>query len=252
MFSPHSTEPRPFQTLAPYLNTYLTQDAPDPTLPAPDTALPKASDMMKDADFCTDLLARVLPAFQAMSTRLRRRRRQAAGGKANHNRFSRRDLTLNWYTQDELRHRTIGGYCAQIGNDVRLAVRLACAAARAYQNHKECWQERHEGLAVALGRIWQAALSADFPSERVGEILLRWNLRKLWKDLFGPGVPMPQELRGHLAPLRVPRSQIELLTRQLEWERYHDVPTPPPFVRLLALRDRGRPFTSVLHVRWKF
>jgi hypothetical protein len=243
---PHPANGR-LQALKDFLRYYLLLDAPAGT-PAP-LAFEPLVDMdlgiLAQEGYVATVLSHALPAFLKMAERQRRRRKQSAGGWKRPNRYHSDDLEQPPANLGALRQQTSHALCLLLGDEMRRLLRLLRAAQLTYRRGAKCgwqgrewkraWHAQQRAAAEVLRRI--AHISARL-RERAGrwfaEQCVRWNLRRLWTELFGRNVPPTSEVWLWIFQIKLPPKVRVHIIRHLEVERINGRPIPPPFTRLMT------------------
>ncbi len=195
--------------------------------------------------YVSTLLCRVLPGFLAKGAELRRRHKAACGGWRHPNRFSLRDVPQAPADLDELRRASSARLCERLFEELRLLMRLLRATQRCYWKPVKDWPERAEWMRAWYDRhfaVVQVLLRIVHICARLrkrgtswyASECLRWQLRRLWEDLFGPNVPQTSAVCKWLLPQELPEEIEQIITIRLLWERERGQPVPSFFAELVA------------------
>ncbi|HEY7122921.1 MAG TPA: hypothetical protein VH540_03120 [Ktedonobacterales bacterium] len=255
---PHPANGR-LQAIKDFLRTYLLLDAPDGT-PAPLAFEPLVKmdlRMLGQEGYVATVFSHALPAFLQMMERQRRRRKQAAGGWRKPNCYSPRDLKQPLYDHVAMIGQSSYALCLALGDELRLLLRVLRAAQLTYRRGaKYDWKDRdwqrtwHAQQRAATETLLRIAHISARLRERAGrwfaEQCVRWNLRRLWKELFGANVPPTGEVWRWIFQIKLPPKVKLRILRRLVVERINGHPIPPPFERLMTpvMTWRRKPGTA--------
>jgi hypothetical protein len=254
---PHRRVKNALVALMTFLRGYLFLGAPAGTEP-----LPKRFPLLAgfaigpflNEGYVSTLLCRVLPGFLAKCAELCRRHKAACGGWRHPNLFSRRDVSQAPADLDELRRASSAWLCERLGEELRLLIRLIRATQRFYWKPVKEWPERgawmrewydrHRAVVLVLLRIVHicARLRKRGTPWYAAECL-RWQLRLVWVDLFGPNVPQTSGVCKWMQAQEVPEEIEQIITIRLLWERGHVLPS---FFEELVASWEGRIDSAIL------
>ncbi len=231
-----------------FLRGYLFLGAPAGTEPLPRQfpllAQLSAGPFLSEG-YVSTLLCRVLPGFLAKSANLRRRRKAACGGWRHPNLFSRCDVQQEPADLDELRRESSAQLCERLFAELRRLIRLLRATQRLYWKPVQDWPERaawlrewydrHFAVVQVLLRIVHicARLRKRGTPWYAAECL-RWQLRRLWEDLFGPHVPQTSAVCKWIQPQALPEEIEQIITIRLVWERERGLALPSFFDEMVT------------------
>ncbi len=195
--------------------------------------------------YVSTLLCRVLPGFLAKGAGQRRRHKPAAGGWRHPNVFAQRDVQQAPANLDELRRESSARLCERLGEELRLLIRLIRATQRYYwKPEKEWpgrgawmreWYARHHAVVLVLLRIVHiCARLRKRGTPWFAVECLRWQLRLVWEDIFGPNVPQTSAVCKWMQPQQLPDEIEQIITIRLLWERERGLPPPSFFVEMVA------------------
>jgi hypothetical protein len=248
-------DPTQFYSASEFLNTFLTLGAPDPTLELPATQPSFSHSLLGIPDLADTILARSFTGFVLTMQERCQQHRPLAGGWARPNHFRVADLrrparVVEW---PALEHRSLAEVCAQMGEELRLALRLARAAQLAYWR-KDSPAEQQRQAARGGSPRWEECLHALIGSMDTALRLywhlsrrggwwfaascLRWQLRVIWAEMFGPKVS-PEVVSKWISPLLITESQecqsVALLLR----ERHATGALPEPWEAVAERWEAG-------------
>ncbi len=255
MLTLDQSDPTQFASASEFLTSFLTLGAPDPTLALPATQPNFSHSLLGIPDMADTILARTFPAFLLTMQQRCHQHRPCAGGWARPNHFRVADLrrparVVEW---GALEHVPLAEVCAQMGEELRLALRLARAAQLAYwrkdspaeqqrQAARGCrprWEECRHALIGAMETVlrlywhlsrrggWWFAVSC-----------LRWQLRVVWAELFGPTASL-EAIEEWASPLLISESlECQSVARLLE-ERRRTGALPAPWEAVAQRWEAG-------------
>ncbi|HEY7126860.1 MAG TPA: hypothetical protein VH540_23180 [Ktedonobacterales bacterium] len=231
-----------------FLRGYLFLGAPAGTEPLP-TRFPLLAGIWSgpflSEGYVSTLLCRVLPGIFAKCIEQLRRHKAACGGWKHPNLFSQQDVQQEAADLDELRRASSAVLCARLFEDLRLLIRLIRATQRHYWKPVKEWPERaawlrewyarHRAVVLVLLRIVQicARLRRRGTPWFAAECL-RWQLRLVWADLFGPNVPQTSAVCKWILPQALPDEIEQIITIRLLWERERGLALPSFFEEMVA------------------
>lgn len=248
-------DPTQFASASEFLTSFLTLGAPDPTLELPTKQPSFSHSLLGIPDLADTILARTFTGFVLVMQERSQQHRPCAGGWARPNAFRVADLrrpprVVEWCV---LEHVPLAEVCAQMGEELRLALRLARAAQLAYwrkdapaEQQRQAarggvprWEACREALLLAM----DTALRLYWHLSRRGGwwfavSCLRWQLRVIWAELFGPKVSA-EAVQEWMSPVLITESQeCQSVARLLE-ERRTTGALPEPWEAVAARWEAG-------------
>jgi hypothetical protein len=149
-------DPTQFSSASEFLIRFLTLGAPDPTLPLPTTQPNFSHSLLGIPDLADTILARTFTGLVLTMQERRQQHRPCAGGWAHLNPFRVADLRREAREVAflALEQRLLAEVCAQMGEELRLGLRLARAAQLAYWR-KDSPHEQQRQAARGTGPRWE-------------------------------------------------------------------------------------------------
>ena len=245
---PYQQARKALLALLTFLRGYLFLGAPAGTEPLPKRfpllARFSAGPFLSEG-YVSTLLCRVLPGFVAKCSELRRRRKAAGGGWWHPNLFSPKDVPQAPADLEELRRESSALLCERLFEELRLLIRLIRATQRWYWKPVQEWPERAAWLREWYDRhfaVVQVLLRIVHICARLRQRgtpwyaaeCLRWQLRLLWGDLFGPNVPQTSAVCKWMQPQPLPEEIEQIIAIRLLWERERGLALPSLFEALVA------------------
>lgn len=247
---PPSARPRGLKALKAFLLTYLLWGAPD-GVPKPyrSWVLPRTLwGLFTSEGYVATVLCSALPGIIAKIVVQRLRRKAACGGWKHPNRFTKADLEQTAADLKVLSEMSSAALCDLLFVELRALIRLIRETQHEYWKQerrwwlREAWQEawraRHGALLAVLARIVHiCARLRERANARFAEQCLRWQLRLVWADLFGPNVPLNSAVCEWLLPLELEAKTASYIVERLKWELAQGYPIPECFAELLEAAD---------------
>lgn len=251
-----AADPTQFCSASAFVRGFLTLAAPDPALPLPAKRPSLSLSLLSVADLEQTILARSFTGFVETTQARRQKHRAAAGGWARPNQFRMADLrrparAVGALALEKL---SLAEVCAQLGEELRLGLRLARAGQLAYWRKDSAYEQRCQALRGG-GPLWEACEQALIHAleaalhlcwhlrQRVGwwfaASCLRWQLRMIWTELFGPKVLPPDAVREWLGPLLITEEQECLSVSKLLEERRTKGALPAPWEAVAQRWEAG-------------
>jgi hypothetical protein len=224
MLTLDQADPTQFSSASEFLTTFLTLGAPDPALPLPTTQPNFSHSLLGIPDLADTILAWTFTGCVLTMQERSARHRPCAGGWAHPNHFRVADLRRSApvVSFGALEQRSLAEVCEQMGEQLRLGLRLARAAQLAYwrkdtphEQQRQAvrggnlrWQECRHALVGAMEAVLRLYWHL---SQRGGwwfaASCLRWQVRVIWAELFGPQVPPPAAVQVWTSPLLISEAQ---------------------------------------------
>jgi hypothetical protein len=155
--------------------------------------------------YVSTLLCMLIPAFLLMIDRQLARKKAAYGGWLHPNHFTLADLIQYPADREALRQMTCEALFRQIGEELRLLIRVLREAQMFYralwQDHEQPWLRYHKAGVVVLLRLAQMSAELRARGSRCyAEECLRWQARVVWAEQF-QRARAPEAVQKWLKPL---------------------------------------------------
>jgi hypothetical protein len=229
-----------------FLLCYLLLGAPIGTpTPRPSWVFPwSIRHLFVDEGYVATVLCNALPGLLEKITVQRKRRKAACGGWKHPNRFTKTDLVQAPADLVVLAGMSSAGLCDLLFVELRALIRLTRESQRFYwkpekrwwlrETWEENWKARHAALVAVLERIVHiSARLRKLVNARYAEQCLRWQMRLVWEDLFGPNVPLNSAVNEWLKPLKLEEKVERHIAWRLQWEQAQGHPIPAFFEELM-------------------
>jgi hypothetical protein len=255
MLTLDQSNPTPFSSASEFLTNFLTLAAPDPTLVQPTKQPNFSHSLLGIPDLADTILARTFTGLVLTMQARSQQHRPSAGGWARPNHFRVADLhrpprVVEWCVLEPV---PLAEVCAQMGEELRLALRLARAAQLAYWRKDSPHEQRRQAARGSVPR-WEecrhaligamdTALRLYWHLSRRGgwwfaASCLRWQLRVIWAEVFGPRVSL-EAVQEWVSPLLITESQECQSVARLLSERHATGALPPPWEAVAERWEAG-------------
>jgi hypothetical protein len=243
---PPSTRPKGLLALKVFLLNFLLWGAPVGTpKPYRSWVFPRAlSFLFVSEGYVATVLCNVLPGILAKIVVQRLRGKAACGGWKHPNRFTKADLVQTPADLAVLMQMSSAALCELLFVELRALIRLIRETQREYWKQEQrwwlreawqkAWRARHGALLEVLRRIVHiCARLRERANGKYAEQCLRWQVRLVWEDLFGPNVPQTSAVWRWMEPVKLTARQERYIVWRLRWEQAQGHPIPEIFADLL-------------------
>jgi hypothetical protein len=185
--------------------------------------------------YVSTLMCFLIPLVLIMMDRQLARKKRAYGGRVFANSFSIADLRQEPADRLALRRLGTDALFQRLYGELRLLFRLLRAAQLAYRQPdltQVGWKPIHRAAMVVLLRVAQisAALRHKATSHALAEECVRWQARRVWRELFG-GATAPADERAWVEPLQTFKPhERRRIAHHLLHEQAAGRPLPAPFI----------------------